>query len=656
MTFLPLPGGRARAAFLLFLAAAFASPAVHAQDETPETVPVAPVIVGATRIPTPEEQLGSSVTVITADDIAQKQERTLPEVLEDVPGLNVVQTGSPGGAAAVYIRGTNANHVKVFIDGIDASDPSTADGTFDFSQILASDIERVEVLRGPQSGLYGSDAIGGVIYIVTKNGSGPPRITASVEGGSFETFNQTAGLSGSLAQFHYSFDVEHYHSGATDVTPPYLVPPGRPLNDDYYDNKTYATKLSADVTDNFDVGLVARYVDTVLYTTSDDFIGPEAVQSANNNHELFTRGTGHLVLFDGAFDQTLGIAYSDYRRRFLDPSAYAIGFGNDPSYYEGQRIKLDYQGNVTLMPGEILTFGAEHQIDEIDDSAPVSAQMTNDAGFIQLQSSLYERFFNAISARYDDNDRFGGKPTFRDAPALLFPETGTKLKASVGTGFKAPTLDELFDNSFAAFGFFANPNLKPETSLGYDIGFEQTLFDKRVEFGATYFHNNIRNLIETALLSPLVDTYVNIGQATTYGAETYVAYRPWKFLSLRADYTYTYAYDDIAHQELLRRPKHKASFDATWHVSDEASISAEIVYTGPWMDINRDATATGLTADGYTLVNLTGSYDLGHGVTAFLRVNNLLDQHYQNPLGFQHQGLGAFGGLRIAIDTAHLPW
>jgi vitamin B12 transporter len=619
----------------ILLCACVASWPTRADD----TVELPPVVVSATRLPTPAAEVASSVTVITAEDIAREQARTLPDVLADVPGLNVVQAGGPGAQTSVFIRGTDANHTKVLIDGIDASDPSSPNGAFDFSQILASDIERVEVLRGPQSGLYGSDAIGGVIAITTRKGSGPAQFRASVEAGSFATFNQTAGVSGSVARLNYAFDFQHDQTAESQVTPGNLVPPGRPVNSDFYDNKTYSTRLGAELTDNFDVGLVARYVATTLRAAADDYLGPEASPSESNNHEFFTRATAHLVLFDGAFDQTLGIGYTDYRRRYLDPNDQPPA----PSFESGDRVKLDWQGNITLMPGQVLTLGAEHQLDEMFD--PVHAQMTNDAGFAQLQSSFGERFFNTISVRYDDNDRFGAKPTFRVAPTVLIPETDTKLKASVGTGFKAPTLDELFD-SYPEFDFYANPNLKPETSVGWEVGFEQALAARRIQFGATFFHNNIRNLID---INESGTSYANIGRATTDGVESFVAVRPVEPLTLRADYTYTHAEDDILHQELPRRPKDKASLNATWQVAGKASLSATVLYVGPWEDVNRAGTVSGLIANGYTVVNLAGSYDLGHGLTAFARIDNLLDRRYQDPTGFLRPGFGVFGGVRVAF-------
>ena len=640
------PSRRPTAMVFSLLVAGGASSAAKADETSPQLI-LPPVVVSATLVPTLETQLGSSVTVIIGEVIQQKQQRTLPEILNEVPGLNVVQSGSPGGTTSVFTRGTNANQTKVLIDGIDVGDPSSPNGTFDFSQILASDIERVEVLRGPQSGLYGADAIGGVISITTKAGSGPPQFRGMVEGGSFNTFNQTAGVSGSIARFSYNFDFSHYHTGDTLVTPPTLVVPGRTANPDYYDNKTVSTRLGAQLTDNFDVGAVLRYVGTALNSTSDDFLGPEAVPGNSNNHELFTRATAHLMLFDGIFDQTVGIGFTGYHRRFFDPNPGTLTFGNDPSDFNGSRTKLDWRGTINLMPGQVLVFGAEHQMDRFDDTTPASAHVTNNAGYAELQSSFGERFFNAVSLRFDDNGQFGGEPTFRVTPAYLIPETGTKLKGSVGSGFKPPTLEELYE-SFPAFRFFANPNLKPETSLGYDMGFEQSLWNKQVEFGGTYFHNDISDLIQ---INNSFTTYENIGRATTYGAETFLSYKPRETLALRADYTYTLANDEVTHTELLRRPKHKASLNTRWQATDDLSLSATAVYTGEWADINRSGAQSGLRSTPFTLINLAGSYDLGHGVTAFARINNLLDRHYQDPIGFQHQGLGVFAGVRVAFNV-----
>src|SRR2546423_823592 len=222
------------------------------------------VVVSPTATETPIDRVASSVTVITAKDMERDQRRTVPDALATVPGLNVVQSGGPGGLTSVFMRGTNSNHTKVLIDGIDASDPSNPNRSFDLGQLLMSTIQQIEVLRGPQSGLYGADALGGVISIITKKGEGPPRATATIEGGSFGTFNQTAGFSGAQDRINYAFNVAHFRATDVPVTPLELLPPGQKAIGNNYDNMTYSTKLGADVSENLTLNAVARYTDATL--------------------------------------------------------------------------------------------------------------------------------------------------------------------------------------------------------------------------------------------------------------------------------------------------------------------------------------------------------------------------------------------------------
>jgi vitamin B12 transporter len=603
------------------------------------------VIVSATRLPTPESEVASSVTVITAEDIDARQERSLPDILKDVPGLNIVRTGGPGGQTVVFMRGTNSNHTKVLVDGIDVSDPSSSNASFDFSQFLTQDIERVEVLRGPQSGLYGSDAIGGVINVITKSGQGPAQFQASAEGGSFETFNQTAGVRGSVEQFHYNANVEHFHSGATPVTPLDLLAPGEIRNDDYYDNLTAATKLGYAVVQNFDVGLVARYTNTHLRVTGDDFSTfpsfPAAQQTRSSTSEYYSRATAHLVSLEGFLDQTLGVAYTRKRTSTLEPGSPQEGLAT------GARTKVDWQGALKFTRAHTLVLGAEHARDEI--SEPISAANQIDSGYVELQSRLVGSLYSAINARYDKNDRFGSKATYRVAPAYVIPGTGTKLKASVGSGFKAPTLSELFQ-SYPAFFFIANPNLTPETSTGYDVGVEQTLVGETLRLGATYYYNRVRNLIVTAPAADGINiSYANIGRAHTDGVESFVAYNPVKAVTLRADYTYTQATDDGSGQQLLRRPKHKASLNAAWQATSAFSLNATVLTVSSWIDGNRDFSIPRLSAPGYTVVNLAASFAVDKHFTVFGRVDNLFDRHFQSPVGFLQPTLGAFAGIRAQL-------
>ncbi len=627
-----------RALAAAMLSVSLVSPARPSDPEAPETV-----VVSATRIPTPELEVASSVTVVTADDLAARQERTLVEALKDIPGLNVVQQGGPGGETSVFMRGTNSNHTKMLIDGIDVGDPSNANAAFDFGQLLTQDIERIEVLRGPQSGLYGSDAIGGVINVITRTGSGPLKAQASVEGGTFDTLNQTAGVSGSREAFAYSTNVAHFHAGATPVTPLELLQ-GAQRHDDAYDNFTASGRFGLGVTPDLDLGLVARYTNTQLRYTGEDYSNfpndvPSAVQSTSSTNQTYARATGHLLSFDGAFNQTLGLAYMRNRTATLQPQPPLPQLSE--TFNTGERVKLDWQGAARVSAAHTVLLGGEYARDEISD--PISASVHTGAGYAALQSQPGARWFSALNVRYDNNSRFGGRVTYRIAPAWVNAATGTKLKASVGSGFKAPTLSELFQD-FLPF-FRGNPDLKPETSVGYDAGIEQRL-GTQLRVGATYFHNRIRDLITPDTFG---STWVNIGRASTDGLESFIAWQPGRQLKLRADYTYTQATDDASHEELLRRPKHKGSLYAEWQATAAVAVNLDVLTVSSWVDGNRDFSIPRLDAPPYTTVNVAAAWDLRGNWALFGRIDNLLDRRYQNPVGFLQPGLGVFAGVRTKL-------
>jgi len=604
------------------------------------------VLVSATRVATPVSQIASSVTLVTAADIERRQDRSLPDVLREVPGLNIVQTGGAGGQTSVFMRGTNANHVKLLVDGIDMADPSTPSGAADISKILSGDIANVEVLRGPQGALYGSDALGGVISITTKAGEGPMKITASAEGGSFDTFNQSANVSGSEGGFHYSATLQHYHSGATPVTPPNLVSAGSAIHDDFYDNTTASTKLGYVVSDTLDFGFTGRVTNSLGKITGDafDFITfasfPSPTQTRISSIQYESRGTAHLVLFDGRLDQTLGVAYGHSVVQTADPD-------NGDSRSRGDRFKIDWQGNVAVTEGQTLVLGAETFRDAIHPGTSfgfpftLAQGITTNAGFAELQSDFGYGLYNSVSIRYDDNSRFGDKTTWRVAPAWLIEETGTKLHASAGSGFKAPALQQLYGT------FGGNAALKPETSFGYDVGVDQSLLGNTVTGGVTWFHNDIKNLIVSGG-APLF-LLANVGRARTQGVESFIAWKALDTLTLRADYTYTDAIDAATHLALLRRPRNKVSVEAQWQATDDLSLDATLLYTGIQVDGNRDFSIPRLKMPDVTTLDLAASYRLTDTWSVFGRIENAFDTRYQSPDGFLRPGIGATAGLKVNL-------
>ena len=641
--------------------------------------------VVATSTPTPNDQTGSSVTVVTAEQIQQMQRRSAPEILQTVPGLNVVQTGAAGGYTSVFMRGTNANHVKVLIDGIEVNDPASASGTFDFGQLLAGDIERIEVLRGPQSGLYGSDAIGGVISITTKKGEGPAKFTAFTEGGSFGTLNSSLGVRGAHENVNYAFTIQRQSVGSLPVTPPELVPPGVPVNNNSYQNVTFSSKVGAQLNDMFGVNLVGRYTDSKQHFTTDDFglpygfafSSPNAKQDVQHDKQAYVRAEGTANLFDGRFRNWFGVSHmrSDTWAKPGDQTPTLFSNGYQPPYqYIGQRTKFDWRGEFEVVSGHKLIGGLESQRDWLDipmldpSQTATSAAYTNNAGYLEYVGNFWDRFFLTANLRRDRNSQFGGHSTYRIAPSFHVPWTDTVLKASYGTGFKAPTLNQLYV-SYPAFFYFANPNLQPEQSRGFDFGFEQPLLEDRFRFGATYFRNRIKDLINTQFdPATFTSTLVNIGSGKTYGIEAFAQARVFDQLMLRADYTYTVSRDaspiaatlaaaqteyvrqlveGTPQPDLLRRPRRKASLQATWKPIDKLSLSASVVRVSGWIDGTRDFSITRYQAPGYMLVNVAGSYDLAEGVTATARIDNLFNKQYQSPTGFRAPGLAAYAGLRM---------
>ncbi|MDE1902724.1 MAG: TonB-dependent receptor [Alphaproteobacteria bacterium] len=648
----PVPFGSRRVAALSLVLVLSAVPLTHAsaQDATVQQATsgfgtMQPIVVTPTLFPTPTTEIGNDVTVIAGDEIVRKQERTLPDALKAVPGLNVVQTGGSVGETSIFIRGTNSNHTKVLVDGVDVTDPSTPNGAFDFSQIPAWDIERIEVLRGPQSGLYGSDAIGGVINIITKTGKGPAQFNGMAEGGSYATFNQAAGVSGSQGRANYNFNVVHLRTADLPVTPTDLLTPGEARNDDFYSNKNYSGKVGVNLTDNFSLKWVGRYVDTLTRTTTDTFSiapftgVPEGTQSPTWTHDFFTRGEAKLLSFDGALENRFGVGYTHYLRSNVD-----VDPTNLPSTESGRRTKLNWLGTLHLAEDRTVLLGLEDETDRIANNE-MTPSVRDRAGFAELHTLIVPRLYGTASVRVDDDSAFGKTATWRLAPAYSMPMTDTLLKASYGTGFKAPTLTQLY------VGASANSKLQPEKSRGWDAGFEQPLLADRLRLGATYFHNSIKNLIVFAPTFPFQN--INVNQATTYGVESFVAVKPLPNVDLRADYTYTVARSDTTGSELLRRPKNKASLDADWMPIEPLTLTGEILRVGTWLDSTRDnPTIFTAQASPYTLVNLAAEYRVNANATFFSRINNLLDRHYQEPLGFLQPGFTIISGIRVSWGGA----
>ena len=602
-------------------------------------------VVTATRLPTPIEEVASAISVVTRADIERRQYQTLDEALNAVPGLAVVRLGPRGTVTSVFTRGTESNHTLVLLDGIEITDPSTPDGAFNFSNLLLDDVDRIEIVRGPHSTLYGSDALGGVVNIITRRGDGPFRVRAGFESGTQRTFIERAGVSGSRGRLSYRLSAQHILTDGESVTPSRLRPAGAADEDDGFENASVSGRVGF-ATDLVEIDLIGRTIDTEVEvdTSAED---PDA---EGNTWQRFGRAQASFSLFDGVIENRLGLGYTDYNRKdtnLADSLSADFSFATN----EGDKTKLDWQGDVYAFTDHVLSLGLETEEEKAESASSFSngfvsvtdeSARTN-AGFAQVQSRFGESLSSAVAVRADDHERFATEVTWRASATYRVASRGTRLKAAYGTGFKAPSLQQLFGaDSFGGFGIFVgNPNLEPETSTGFDLGFEQSLLDGRLRAGLSYFEIAIDDLIA---FNATFTSLVNQDRADIHGFEGFASLALDPRLSLRADYTYTRSEDGTG-LDLLRRPKHKLSLDADWRPREGLQLSAGAVFTGRRTDIDAVSFAR-IKTPSYALAQLGASYRLGESWTLFGRVENALDKGYETADGFRGLGRSVLAGFR----------
>ena len=625
---------------------------LQAQDNIPDnTLELPNMVVTATRTETPESEVASAITVITAEDISAKHLTTAADALRTVPGIDVIRSGGPGQPTAVYLRGANANHTLVLVDGVEMNDPSSTDGSFDFANLQTDNIERIEVVRGAASAAYGSDAMGGVINVITKKGKGAAKFTGTAEGGSYDTWKTTGAVSGSTERVNYSLDASRLETAVFSTADKAM---GN-LNPNGHTNTTVSGRSGVKVTDNLDLGVSLRYNEGK--TSYDDCGGVNCDNTNNHNtfNQLFTRGFGHLKLFDGLWEQTLGAAYSRTDRSNINVfSPASPNSFNSVSGNLGEKVKLDYQNIFNIHKSNTLTLGVEEEADSLSTSSaspdpygynasiPLKT-MNTISGYLQDQIKLFDRSFTTLGVRHDDNNRFGGHETWRVNELYVLKETGTRLKGNYGTGFKAPTLNQLYDTIYGS----GNPNLKPETSVNWDVAIEQDLFRKKATAGVSYFNNNFHNLIQFLSVPPYTNN--NVSQAKVDGLETFMEVRPLTDLTLRGTYTYQQALNMTTGSQLLHRPKDKASFDADYQFLEKAHIHLNVLMVGQKADTAYISySSVPVAIAGYTLVNLAGSYDINKNLQVFSRIDNLLNKQYEDVYGYGTSGLAGYGGVKVS--------
>jgi vitamin B12 transporter len=649
-------------------------------DDAPPTVPE--TVVTATRVPTPIEEIPAGVTVIDRATIEAHGYNTLTEALADVPGVHVSQSGSTGGQASIFVRGTNSNQVLVLRDGMPITDGSDPTGAFNFGTDTLADIERIEVIRGPMAALYGSGAIGGVINLISRRGTDPGvHWSGDLAGGYPALIRGSTTASGVEGPVDYALTAESQSQRGYDSIPQReSVYTGTPQG---FRDHFLTMNLGYTPVEGTRLSLFIRA--QTAFFGFDTLGGFDALgnplptydhdNSNGQTSSLLGRIGGTTRLFDGRLETSVFVGRLQDDRVYQEPLApLDPNQASSDSHYHSYRTDVQWNNTLHLddflavpnLSDSVMTFGYEYtgdtvkvRVNENSVSGPyadsVAASMTDNAIYAGLQTTVQKRLVLTGQVRQDwvDND---APTTWRLGAVYDLKEIATHIKLAYGTGFRAPSLFERF--GVDSFGYVGNPNLKPEQSQGWETGFTTDIpAAGRTDFatvGATYFDERVRNLIEN-VFSP-IDTEINVGSAHVHGVEAEATLRPLSWLDLKPAYTLldTTSVGQPASEgsQLLRRPQNQASIDVTVRPLPPLRIVTTLIYTGPAHDFLYDNNGNGI---GYgvgqhgLVANVAVNYRITPHVEAYLNGWNIFYSKFEPVNNYQMPGPTVLAGVRIRL-------
>lgn len=598
-------------------------------------------------------RLGSSVSVIDSDALQQRQTRVISDVLRDVPGLAVNRTGAIGGLTQIRVRGAEGNHVLVLIDGIEVADPYY--GEYDFGTLIADPAARIEVLRGQQSSLYGSDAIGGVINYITLSGREAPGISARLEGGSFGTISGGVRTAGATDTLDYAVSGSYY---GTDG-----YPTARFGTRDVGSESIGATaKVNWAPSENFKLTGVLRYsyTDADTNNSENDPTSPLFGYTVDSpgvhfqNEAFYGLLSAQLSALDGRWINTLSGQFADTTRKGFDADGF--DYGDKGRRYKGSFTSSFRFGTEAL--SHRLTAAVDVEREEFQNTTPGTGSPfdafrgkrgTDNIGIVGQYELQAGALSLGASVRRDENNRFDDVTTWRVQGSYLLP-TGTRVRGAYGTGVKNPGYYELYGYSDGRY--IGNPNLKPEKSEGWEAGLEQSFgANDWATIGATYFDAKLKNEIFTSYPQPnFVATPSNrTTDSKQHGVEAFVSARP--IPQIRFDLAYTWLKAEENGVKEVRRPKHIASFNTTISSADQRFAgtltvryngrNTDVVYTDP------SYVPVLVSMKEYVLVNLGADYQISNNISVYGRVENLFGEDYEEIFSFATAGRAAYGGVRV---------
>lgn len=618
------------------------APSALSQGQSPaDQVPqeLEPMVITATLTPTPLSRTTASVTVISREQIAVQKAESVTELLRQIPGVHIDQPGARGSISSVYLRGGDPSFTQVLIDGIKVNDPTNnRGGSFDFSTLNTDHIERIEIVRGPLSAVHGSEALSGVINIITREGGEKLVADAQVSGGRFGHVRTLGQARGRLGELDYALSGSYLDNG-------------KPIEGSEFINKTFQASMGLPLTDRIELRGVWRYADSHSETFPDASGGPDLAVL----REVVERDAQELTLgFTLAHDLfawwTYDFHFSLYNRQEESTSpGVAPGPGNmfgvpgSESDTKFQRYELTLRHQFAVIKGVQFAAGAQAQFEEGDSDGsltfigPTNFDVSRDtwAPFFEVQLSLLPGLLVQGGVRVDLPEGFDTEVSPRVGISYTIAATNTTLRANWGEGFKVPSFYSLSDP------IVGNPDLKPETSRSIDAGVTQVLWDNRFTLSATYFYNRFHDLID---FDTATFRLVNRDKVTTQGVELSLRVQPWSALGFTAQMTYLDTNIEDSSTELRNRPKWRGGFAILWRPIPALYINVSTLFVGESLDFS---VPTGeRTLDDYNRTNLAVTWTVVPTLQLFVKVDNLFDADYEEAIGFPAPGINPSGGIR----------
>ncbi|MBN1531709.1 MAG: TonB-dependent receptor [Spirochaetes bacterium] len=613
----------------------------------------ATIVVSATKTEIDERETGASITVISEKEMRDRVNNTLADVIRSVPGVSVSSQSRFGGITSTFIRGAKSENTVVLVDGVRINDPTSPSRGANIGMLLTDNVERIEIIRGSQGTLYGSDAMGGVMNIITKKGSGDPSVTFAFEGGAYYTFKEMIGVNGGTDRAFYSFAVSKQNSqgyNATSRTPVNLGPVDR----DGYEDMNFSTRLGLRTAHDGLLTFSAWYSSGRVDVDDYGMWGGMSVHADDPNYknetDQFASNIDYSIPLFKWWESRLTLSYMNLVRRIRDHADLYNPTENDESWYRGTIMKGEWRNRFTIASVDEVVVGVDYEQERASShsyyfgsASAFEQKQSVAAAYIQNHLKLFDRVFFISGIRYTSPDHYSAALCYSLSGSVIVPYTETRLKGNFSTGFRTPSLYQIDTQLQNRALGTAVPSLSPEESMSFDVGFVQPILGEILSVEMDYFwirYTDPITFYSSGWVPPYGYYYNGIRGASSKGFEFIVTVRPLEELTIAGSYTYTDSRDNTTNREFFFRPRHQGSLWANYLLLGRVNINALLLYVGERLDTSNRYINAHYRLDAAVTVRVIDQ------IHVFVRGENLLNEDYEEQLGYQTPGISFYGGFR----------